>query len=175
MSTQDTTALASLYNELVDAWNRGSGADFARGMTGDVEFIGFDGTVLSGKDTVAHFHDELFRTHLKGTRLVGAVTSVRFLSPDVALIYARGNTIMRGKRQSAAARDSIQTLAAVKQDGAWRLASFQNTRVRPMGRNLFSVLLWSAGDALWNLVLPRPSSEPSPPMRRAQVTLTTPA
>ena len=80
---------------------------------------------------------------------------------------------MRGKQRPAAARDSIQTLVALKQDGEWRLASFQNTRVRPMGRNLASLLLWIAGDALWNLLLPRPQSAGPQPARLAHLSLPT--
>ncbi len=42
---------------------------------------------------------------------------------------------MRGKSVPSPERDSIQTLVATKRAGEWRLAAFQNTRVRPIGRN----------------------------------------
>ena len=152
MSASDEQAITTLYREMMDAWNRSSGADFASLMTQDVEFIGFDGTWFHGKGDVAAAHQALFDTHLKGTRLTGGVVKIRLLSPDVAIVHARGNTVMHGKSAAEPARDSLQTLVVVHQDGAWRMTAFQNTRIRVMGRNLPSLLLWLVGDKLWNLV-----------------------
>jgi hypothetical protein len=75
---------------------------------------------------------------------------VRFLSPDVAVMHAVGSTVMRGKDEPSPERDSIQTLVAVRQDGQWRLAAFQNTRVRPM-RNAAAFLVWMLSDLLWKV------------------------
>jgi uncharacterized protein (TIGR02246 family) len=153
VSAFDEQAIAALYRELMGAWNRGSAEDFASAMTPEMEFIGFDGTWFHGKEEVAAAHQSLFDNHLKGTRLAGDVVRIRLIARDVALIHARGNTVMRGKSAPAPARDSLQTLVAVRQQGIWRLAAFQNTRIRLMGRNFPSILLWLIGDKLWNLVL----------------------
>jgi hypothetical protein len=75
---------------------------------------------------------------------------VRFLSPDVALMHAVGSTVMRGKSEPSPERDSIQTLVAIRQDGQWRLAAFQNTRVRHL-RNVAAFLVWTLSDLLWKL------------------------
>ena len=83
-------------------------------------------------EEIAPFHQELFDKWLKGSHLVGKVKDVRFLSPDVAVMHAVGSTVMRGKDEPSPERDSIQTLLAIRQDGEWRLAAFQNTRVRPV-------------------------------------------
>jgi uncharacterized protein (TIGR02246 family) len=149
----DEQAVAGLYRELMDGWNRGSGADFAATLTPDVEFIGFDGTWFHGREAVEKSHQSLFDTHLKGTRLIGKVVAIRFLAPDVAVMHAQGNTILRGKSVPSPSRESLQTLVAVKREGAWRLAAFQNTRIRPMGQSLPNVLLWLVGDKLWYLAL----------------------
>jgi len=87
------------------------------------------------------------------TRLVGRVKSVRFLSPDVALMHVIGGTVMRGESKPSPVRDSIQTLVATRKDSRWKLAAFQNTRVRPMGRSFGAVLLWIVTDLLWKLLL----------------------
>jgi uncharacterized protein (TIGR02246 family) len=99
------------------------------------------------------FHQPLFDKWLKGTHLIGEVKSVRFLMPDVAVMHAVGSIFMRGKSKPSPARDSIQTLVARRKDGEWKLAAFQNTRLRPMGRSFASVLLWSFTDWLWKLLL----------------------
>jgi hypothetical protein len=62
---------------------------------------------------------------------------------------------MRGKSQPAPERDSIQTLIAIKRGGQWRLAAFQNTRVRPMGRNARGTIIWLFSDWLWKVFGPK--------------------
>jgi hypothetical protein len=95
---------------------------------------------------------------------VGQVKDVRFLSPDVALMHAVGGTVMRGKSEPSRERDSIQTLVATRQEGGeWRLAAFQNTRVRPMGRNAASFLIWALSDLLWKVFGPKQEAATSNP------------
>jgi hypothetical protein len=82
-------------------------------------------------------------------------SSVRFLGPDVALMHAVGGTVMRGKSVPSPERDSIQTLVATKRAGEWRLAAFQNTRVRPIGRNAAGTFVWILSDWLWKVFHPK--------------------
>jgi uncharacterized protein (TIGR02246 family) len=146
----DEAAVRDLYQQLMDGWNRGSGEAFAAAFTEDGDLVAFDGTHFKGREEIAPFHQELFDKWLKGSRLVGKVKDVRFLSPSVALMHAVGSTVMRGKSEPSPERDSIQTLVAVRQDGEWRLAAFQNTRVRPM-RNVAAFLVWMLSDLLWKV------------------------
>jgi hypothetical protein len=62
---------------------------------------------------------------MKGTRLVGHVIDLRFLAPDVAVLHAYGGTVMRGKREPAPERDSLQTMVAVRRDDRWQLVTFR--------------------------------------------------
>lgn len=153
--TSEGEHVRALYLAVMDGWNRGSAAAFAAPFTGDADFVAFDGTRFHGRDEIVRFHEPLFRTHLRGTRLTGDVTDIRFVGADVAVVHARGGTIPRGKRQPAPERDSIQTLVAVRRDGRWQLAAFQNTRVRPIGQHFSGTLLWLATDWLWRWCLPR--------------------
>ena len=153
-------AVRALYQRLMDGWNRGSGTAFADVFTDDGDLVAFDGTHLKGREQIASVQQQLFDKFLKGTRLVGNVEDVRFLNPDTAVMHAVGNTVMRGKSKPAAPRASIQTLVAVRQDGEWRIAAFQNTRVRPMGRSAGTFLVWALGDWLWRTF--RLSTDPSP-------------
>jgi uncharacterized protein (TIGR02246 family) len=151
----DEVAVRALYQQMMDAWNKGSGEAYSAPFAEDGDLIGFDGTHFKGRHEIAPFHQRLFDTHLKGTRLVGQVTGVRFLSPDVALMHAVGGTVMRGKSAPAPERDSIQTLVATKCGGEWRLAAFHNTRVRPMGRHAAGTFVWILSDWLWKVLRPR--------------------
>ena len=152
---RDEPAVRALYEELMSGWNKGSADAFASAFADDGDLVGFDGTHLRGRAEIAAFHAPLFDNWLKGTRLVGQVMSVRFLAPDVALVHAVGGTIMRGQSEASRERDSVQTLVAVRRGGAWRLAAFQNTRLRPMGRTAGGTIAWLIGDRLWRLLGPR--------------------
>src|ERR671917_2199419 len=134
----DEAAVRDLYQQLMDGWNRSSGEAFAAVFSEDGDLVAFDGTHFRGRKEIAPFHQQLFEKWLKGTRLVGEVRDVRFLGPDVALMHAVGSTVMRGKSEPSPERDSIQTLVATREGGQWRIAAFQNTRVRPMGPGLVS-------------------------------------
>ena len=148
----DEAAVRALYQQLMDGWNQGSGAAFAAIFTEDGDLVAFDGTHFKGRQEIAPFHQELFDKWLKGSRLVGRVEDVRFLSPDVALMHAVGGTVMRGKSEPSPERDSIQTLVATRQEGdQWRLAAFQNTRLHPVGRGGGAFLVWATSDLLWKI------------------------
>jgi uncharacterized protein (TIGR02246 family) len=153
--SDDNVAVRALYTQLMDGWNKGSGEAFAAPFAEDGHLIAFDGTHFKCRDEIVSFHQPLFDKWLKGTRLVGEVESVRFLSPDVALMHALGGTVVGGKSRPAPERDSIQTLVAIKRNGEWRLAAFQNTRFRPMSRNARSTFIWLFTDWLWKVFGPK--------------------
>ena len=148
----DEAAVRALYQQQMDGWNQGSGDAFAAVFTEGGDLVGFDGTHLKGRQEIAPFHQQLFDKWLKGSRLVGQVKDVRFLSPDIALMHAVGSTVMRGKSEPSPERDSIQTLVAVRQEGdEWRLAGFQNTRLHPMDSSAGPFLVWTLSDLLWKV------------------------
>ena len=63
----------------------------------------------------------------------GQIDSMRFLSPEVALVHTTGGTLMSWQSDaSIPGRKSIQTLVARKRDGKWHFVAFHNTRIRPM-------------------------------------------
>src|SRR5215217_747700 len=148
----EEAAVRAFYQQLMDGWNQGSGDAFAAIFTEDGDLIGFDGTHFKGRQEIAPFHQRLFDKWLKGSRLVGQVKDVRFLSPDVALMHAVGGTVLRGKSEPVPERDSIQTLVATRQEGdEWRLAAFQNTRLHPMDSSAGPFLVWTLSDLLWKV------------------------
>src|SRR5215210_8397523 len=107
-----------------------------------------------GRWEIAASHQQLFDRFLKGTRLTGRILSIKFPSPDVALVHATGGTVMRGKMKPSPERDSIQTLVAVREDDAWRFAAFHNSRVRPIVRSTATFLFWAITDRLWRIFAP---------------------
>ena len=150
----DEVAIRELFGLLLDDWGRGDGEAYGSRFTEDAEYVAFDGTRTRGRQEIAASHQQLFDKFLKGTRLTGRVLSMKFVRPDVALIHATGGTVMRDKTKPSPERDSIQTLVAVREGAEWRFAAFHNSRVRPIGSNVATFLLWAFTDRLWRIFAP---------------------
>jgi uncharacterized protein (TIGR02246 family) len=147
----DEVQIRALHERLLDGWNQGSGEAFAAPFAEDAHLVAFDGSILRGRQQIAEVQQQLFDRWLRGTRLVGGETKVRFLGPDAAVVLTVGGTIMRGKSKPAPERDSIQTLVAERGADGWLFVSFQNTRLRPISADAVSALLWLIPDKLWGL------------------------
>ncbi len=147
--------MQALMRPLADCWESGDAKAYADLFTAEANYVTFDGVLQKGRAAIAAAHEPLFEKWLKGSRVTGEITSMRFLSPNVALIHAVGNTILAEQSAPAANRASIQTLVAGKRDGAWRFTAFYNTRMRPIGMGLGSVLAWRFADLAWKLLGPK--------------------
>lgn len=134
VATEDQQAVTSLYQQMMDGWNRGSGAGFATPFIDDGQQIAFDGTHFRNRKEIALFHQQLFDQFLKGTRLVGKITNMQLLAPNVILAHGIGGTVMAGDADLSPDRNSVQTLVAVQRNGEWRLAALHNSRAEFMGR-----------------------------------------
>ncbi len=132
--SNDEAAILALYQQKIDGWNAGDGKAFAAPYTDDSDYIGFDGTYLKGRQEIASLHQMLFDTFIKGSRLVGKIRSIRFLTPNIAILVAVGGTVMAGQSDIDPERNSIHMLVAIKQNGKWHFTAFQNSRAQFIGR-----------------------------------------
>lgn len=146
---EDERTIRALFERLLEDWGRGDGEAYGSRFTEDADYVAFDGSHTKGRGEISTSHQQLFDKFLKGTRLTGRILSIKFPSPDVALVHTTGGTIMRGKTRPSPERHSIQTLIAVRKGGEWRFAAFHNTRVRPIGRGVSTFLIWAITDRLW--------------------------
>ena len=89
---------------------------------------------MKGRQEISSFHQLLFDRFVKGSRLVGKVTAVRFPRSDIAIMIAVGGTVMAGQSDIEPERNSIHTLVAIKRDRKWQFTAFQNTRAHYIGR-----------------------------------------
>lgn len=134
----DEAAVCAFPQRMIEAWNRGSSAGFAAAFTGDADFVAFEGTHLQGRERIAAFHQQLFDTAVKGTRLVdGRVVFVRFPAPGLAVMHATVGVVMPGEEVASPSRDSMQLFVAVKRDGEWRLRALLNARRLTLERQAF--------------------------------------
>jgi uncharacterized protein (TIGR02246 family) len=76
----------------------------------------------------------LFDRFIKGSHLVGKIRSIRFLTPDIAIVVAVSGTVMAGQSDIDLERNSVHMLVAIKQNDKWRFTAFQNSRAQFIGR-----------------------------------------
>jgi uncharacterized protein (TIGR02246 family) len=132
--SNDEAAIFKLYEQMMEGWNKGNGLLFSQPFALNADLVGFDGTHLKGSKQIASFHQQLFDTYVRGSRLVGKIRSIRFLDSAVAIMHAVGGTVMAGQADIDPERNSIQTIVVTKHYGKWSIDAFQNTRVQYLGR-----------------------------------------
>ena len=130
----DEAEIRALLQRLNEAW--GNADMYAALFTEDANYVTFDGSQVTGRAAIAESHRPLFEGFMRGSRLVGQITALRFLTPDVALVYGKGAVIQKHQKQASRRAVSVQTNVVVRQDGCWQIAAFHNTRYRPWTESL---------------------------------------
>jgi uncharacterized protein (TIGR02246 family) len=144
----DETTIKDVITQMIDAWNRGDAHGFAAPFAEDADFIAFEGTHLSGRREIFEFHQPLFDTSLKGTRLEGGVKFVRFINPRLAVMHAWATTTLPGQTNASSSRDSMQLFVMSRHDGMWQCEAMLNARRITIDQQLFAdnFAMLSAGD-----------------------------
>ncbi len=124
----DETLIRNLHEQMITAWNHGSGADFAGPFRQDADFVAYEGTHLKGRKEIEIFHTELFESELHGTRLDGGVHFVRFINPGLAVMYAWAAMALPGQTNASASRDSMQMFIVGKRSDRWEFEAMLNAR-----------------------------------------------
>lgn len=123
------TKIRTLFDRLTEYWNQGNGSSYGSLFTEDADYIAVEGSHYKGEKAIGEAHQGLFDGPFKGSRLVGRVKDLRFLTSDVALAHRAGALKMPGEVEDSGDEQSIQTFVVVKQGGEWRFAAFQNTEI----------------------------------------------
>jgi uncharacterized protein (TIGR02246 family) len=122
----DESAVAALYHQLLDGWNRQDGEAYAAPLAEDADVVGFDGSQHSGRSEISSQMQKIFDDHATG-RYVGKVRQVRLLAPGAALLRAVAGMVPAGHTDLKPELNAIQTIVAARLDDGWRIALFQNT------------------------------------------------
>jgi uncharacterized protein (TIGR02246 family) len=130
-------AIRAIHQRMIDAWNTGDSAAFAAPFTDNADFVAFEGTHLNGRREIASFHQRIFDTVVKGSRLKGEVKFVRFLSPVFAVMHSLVSVTLSGQSAASPSRDSMQLTVVTKRGGEWRGEGLMNARRLTMERQFF--------------------------------------
>ncbi len=132
-SSAGDTAVRALYRQLLDGWNQRDAEAYAAPFAEDAEVIGFDGSEMTGRAEITSTLRQIFADHVTAA-YVCKVRSVRLLGPETAILRAIVGMVPPGQSDLNSAVNAHQTLVAVKRDGTWRIALFQNTPAQFHGR-----------------------------------------
>jgi uncharacterized protein (TIGR02246 family) len=126
--SSDESAVQRLLDDLAAAWAAGDAQAYAALFTDDASYITWFGANLAGPAAIEAGHRPLFAGPMRDSHLEWrGAPDIRFIRPDVAIIVGEGAVAAPAGLQPA----STITLVAVRENGAWRFASFQNTRQAP--------------------------------------------
>lgn len=131
----DEDAIRELLDRQIAGWAAGDAEAYASVFAPDADYVTFLGSHYKGRAEIAASYVPLFKKFLKESRLHFEITQLRFLTPDVALVHAKGAVAKRGRRPSR--RNSrVNTTIAVRTDGQWQFAASQNTTHRRLAEKL---------------------------------------
>ena len=131
--TGDEQAIDDILKKIEVAWNAADSKAYADLFAEDVSFIHIYGGQLDGRGAVEAAHRHIFDTIYRGSQLRYALRNVRFVRPDVAIVYSQARlTFYEGNEVREL--ETRPTFILVKQQGAWQVVSFQNTRISEMPR-----------------------------------------
>jgi uncharacterized protein (TIGR02246 family) len=129
----DDTEIRELHAALLNAWNHHDGDALAGLFAPDGNLVGFDGSTVDGRESIRAHVTAIFADH-ETASYVGTVRDVRSLSADVALLRAAVGMVPPGGDDINPATNAIQSLVAVRLEGRWQVALYQNTPAAFHGR-----------------------------------------
>jgi uncharacterized protein (TIGR02246 family) len=122
--------ILEVFNQRCAAWDKGDASAYASYYSEDADYITYQGEHLKGRKQIAEVHQRMLNSLLKGSRMQEHTREVRFLAPDIAVVIVVGAIKLRWQRKAPKRRLSINTNLLLKQDGHWKIAVFQNDRIR---------------------------------------------
>src|SRR5918995_5137775 len=127
---KDEREIRELMERLSDSLARGDAQAYGAEFTEDCDYVAFDGTRFRGPSEPQTHLARLFDTVLMDSRLEGEVESVRFVSPDAAVVHWTGSVAYLWQERVSRRRLSRQTLVMGRRGGRGGGTAFPKTRVR---------------------------------------------
>ena len=129
--TADEQAIQAVLQEFEAAWNRHDGKAIAGLFAEDAAFIQIFGGQLDGRAAIEGSHKAILETIYKDSHANFQVRSIRFLHPDIAILFTRAQVRFKENNQDREI-ETRPTLILTKDDGKWQVVFLQNTRISEM-------------------------------------------
>jgi uncharacterized protein (TIGR02246 family) len=112
---------------LVAAWARNDARGVADVFTEDGILILPGDVFKQGRDEIFSFMSAAYAGPFKDSGVTGRPVDVRFVSDDVALLRTHGGILAKGETVIAPELAVRSTWVAVRRNGQWQLAGYQNS------------------------------------------------
>ncbi len=129
MASED---LNRIVEQLEAAWNTSDSAAFAAPFAEDADFVHILGGHFTGRTSIERGHRAIFDTIYKGSTVKFEVEKTRFAGTDVAIVFIF-STLKTSTPGLPPQMNARPTMVLQRQDGAWKIVTFQNTLVTPEG------------------------------------------
>ena len=131
--TTEERPLYEIVEKLGNAWNTADSVAWTAQFAEDADFIHILGGHFNGRTAIERSHRAIFDTIYKGSRNKLTVQKVRFVRPDVAIVFVFAELMfyIDGQERHIQARPTL--VAEKTTDGRWQIVDFQNTLVTPEG------------------------------------------
>ena len=126
--TKDEGAIQDILKQLETSWNAADSVSFAASFAEDANFIQIFGGQLDGRPTIEASHRHIFDTIYKGSHASFALRSIRFVRPDVAIVFSQAQLNFHEGKEAREIK-TRPTLIVVKQEATWQIVAFQNTKI----------------------------------------------
>lgn len=129
----DEEKVLTLYKDLLNQWNEKQGQGMANLFAEDGSLVGFDGSQVNTRVGIEGHLTPIFAQY-PTARFIHIVREVRALGNDTALLSANVGMVPRGYDDINPAVNAVQSMVAIKENGQWKVALFQNTPAAFHGR-----------------------------------------
>jgi uncharacterized protein (TIGR02246 family) len=126
LTDSDQAAVAGLTQRLVVAWSHHDADAFADLFVDDGTMI-LPGVLRTGRAEIRDYMAQAFENEYQGSQVTGQPLDLRFLTPDVAVLLTEGGVLAPGDTEVTGDRAIRATWLAVKRNGQWQLANYQNS------------------------------------------------
>lgn len=132
-SSGDEDAIRRVVVTMTEGFNRHNGKAAAQMYQADARFVTVRGEVMNGQPAIEKGLTSILTTRAKHSSQRTLDVAVKFLRPDVALVYVTNELsgLVAPDGQALPSQQELSLRVLVKEAGAWRVAAFQNTMVRP--------------------------------------------
>ncbi len=124
----DAKPIQAILQQLEAAWNAYDSVGFAALFAEDANFIHIFGGQLDGRTAIEAAHRVIFTTIYRGSRASFMFRGIRFVRPDVAIVFAQMRVKLEENNETREF-ETRPTLIVVKEQAKWEIVTFQNTKI----------------------------------------------
>ena len=129
----DEAAIKTVIVQMTEGFNKHDAEASTRMYQPDADFVSVRGEMGLGREAAEKTLRRIFETRAKAAALKTEEVQIRFIRPDVALAHVTNELsgLVAADGQNLPSHRELSLRVFVKDDGVWRLASFQNTMLNP--------------------------------------------